>query len=105
LAQGLDHLPLFHECFVSVVPAPMQEGPQWFAGTSDVVCQNLSLIMERHKEIAGGTCIGFDADADRKRFMVGPGGIVVVPRGEPTSTPAAIGVCVPDTRSRRMGHA
>ena len=64
----------------------MQEGPHWFADTSDVVCQNLSLIMERHKEIAGGTCIGFDADADRKRFMVGPGGIVVVPRGEPTST-------------------
>jgi len=43
--------PLFHECFVTVVPPQMQEGPHWFAGTADAVCQNLNLIMEHHADL------------------------------------------------------
>jgi len=39
-------------------------------------------VVDRHNLIAAGTCIGFDTDADRKRFTVSPGGIVVVPRGQ-----------------------
>lgn len=38
-------------------------------------------IIDRHNLIGEGTCIGFDADTDRKRFTVSPGGVVVVPRG------------------------
>lgn len=38
-------------------------------------------IVDRHNLIAGGTCIGFDSDADREHFPVSPGGVVVVPRG------------------------
>lgn len=33
--------------FLTVVPPQMREGPDWFQGTADAVCQNLNLI-ERH---------------------------------------------------------
>jgi glucose-1-phosphate adenylyltransferase len=44
--------PLFHDCFVTVVPPQMQEGPSWFEGTADAVCQNLNLIMSHHADLA-----------------------------------------------------
>jgi len=37
------------------------------------------VIVDRYNEIAAGERIGFDAVADRKRFTVSPGGIVVLP--------------------------
>jgi glucose-1-phosphate adenylyltransferase len=38
-------------------------------------------IIDRHNLVAEGACIGCDAQADRERFTVSPGGVVVVPRG------------------------
>ena len=29
----------------------MQEGPHWFAGTPEAVCQNLGLIMDHHADL------------------------------------------------------
>lgn len=43
--------PLFHDCFVTVVPPQMQSGPDWFAGTADAVCQNLGLITDHHADL------------------------------------------------------
>jgi glucose-1-phosphate adenylyltransferase len=37
------------------------------------------VIVDRYNEIAAGERIGFDAVADRKRFTMSPGGIVVLP--------------------------
>jgi glucose-1-phosphate adenylyltransferase len=37
------------------------------------------VIVDRYNEIAAGERIGFDAEADRKRFTVSPGGVVVLP--------------------------
>ncbi len=39
--------PLLPDQFVTVVPAQMREGPEWYQGTADAVFQNLNLI-ERH---------------------------------------------------------
>ncbi|MFN7086993.1 MAG: glucose-1-phosphate adenylyltransferase [Burkholderiales bacterium] len=39
--------PIVPEQFVTVVPPQMREGPGWFQGTADAVCQNLNLV-ERH---------------------------------------------------------
>ncbi len=36
--------PIISNHFVTVVPPQMREGPEWFAGTSDAVYQNLNLI-------------------------------------------------------------
>jgi glucose-1-phosphate adenylyltransferase len=44
-------------------------------------------IVDRHNLIAAGIRIGFDADADRERFRVSPGGVVVVPRGRTSFYP------------------
>lgn len=33
--------------FITVVPPQMREGPEWFQGTADAVCQNLHLIESR----------------------------------------------------------
>ncbi len=39
------------------------------------------VIVDRYNEFAPGTTIGHDAAADRARFTVSPGGVVVVPKG------------------------
>lgn len=38
-------------------------------------------IVDKNVEIPSGTTIGFDAKADRERFYVTPGGVVVIPKG------------------------
>ncbi len=51
-SQGLiDHIeaawslsPVIPDQFIKVVPPQMQEGPQWYQGTSDAIFQNLNLI-------------------------------------------------------------
>lgn len=40
--------PLVPGQFVTVVPPQMREGPEWFQGTADAVCQNRNLI-RRHR--------------------------------------------------------
>lgn len=40
------------------------------------------VIVDRHNNIAANTQIGFDHEADRKRYPVTPGGIVVIPVGK-----------------------
>lgn len=47
VAKAWGHSYAFPEQFVTVVPAQMREGPEWFQGTSDAVFQNINLIM-RH---------------------------------------------------------
>ena len=39
-------------------------------------------IVDRYNTIEAGDRIGYDADADRRRFTVTDSGIVVVPRGQ-----------------------
>jgi glucose-1-phosphate adenylyltransferase len=46
------------------------------------------VIVDRYNTIDAGECIGYDADADRRRFTVTDSGIVVVPRGLGTDTRA-----------------
>ncbi len=41
------------------------------------------VIVDRHNAIAPGTQIGFDPVADTARYQVTPGGVVVVPKGDP----------------------
>jgi glucose-1-phosphate adenylyltransferase len=41
------------------------------------------VIVDRHNPIAPGTVIGYDPAADRARFHVSEGGVVVVPAGPP----------------------
>lgn len=43
--------PLFPDCFVTVVPPQMHDGPTWFQGTADAVCQNLSLVASHHPDL------------------------------------------------------
>ncbi len=38
-------------------------------------------IIDKNVDIPPGTVIGFDPEADRKRFFVSPAGVVVVPKG------------------------
>jgi glucose-1-phosphate adenylyltransferase len=38
-------------------------------------------IVDKNVRIAAGAQIGVDAEADRKRFVVSPAGIVVIPKG------------------------
>ncbi len=48
------------------------------------VCRGARLrrvIMDRHNIIEAGDVIGFDADKDRQRYTVSPGGVTVVPSG------------------------
>jgi glucose-1-phosphate adenylyltransferase len=50
------------------------------------VCRGARLrrvIVDRHNCIAAGARIGHDPDADRSRYEVTPGGVVVVPKGSP----------------------
>ena len=44
------------------------------------------VIVDRYNTIEAGDRIGYDADADRRRFSVTDSGIVVVPRGKCTDT-------------------
>jgi glucose-1-phosphate adenylyltransferase len=46
------------------------------------------VIVDRYNTIEAGEQIGYDADADRRRFAVTESGIVVVPRGQDTDTRA-----------------
>ena len=39
------------------------------------------VIIDRHNVIEAGDMIGFDADKDRQRYVVTPGGVTVVPSG------------------------
>ena len=39
-------------------------------------------IIDKEVRIAPGAAIGVDPDADRERFKVSAGGIVVIPKGE-----------------------
>ena len=43
--------PLVPDCFVTVVPPQMREGPSWFQGTADAVCQNLTLVLSHHPDL------------------------------------------------------
>jgi glucose-1-phosphate adenylyltransferase len=43
--------PLFPDQFVTVVPPQMRDGPNWFQGTADAVCQNINLIIAHHPEL------------------------------------------------------
>lgn len=40
------------------------------------------VIVDRHNRIEPGSVIGYDLDADRARYHVSEGGVVVVPRGD-----------------------
>ena len=40
------------------------------------------VIVERHNRIEPGRVIGYDLAADRERYHVSPGGVVVIPRGD-----------------------
>lgn len=40
------------------------------------------VIVDRHNHIEPGAVIGYDAEADRRRYHVTPGGVVVIPRGD-----------------------
>jgi glucose-1-phosphate adenylyltransferase len=44
-------------------------------------CKIRRAIVDKHVEIPAGTVIGFDGEADRKRFHVSDDGIVVIPKG------------------------
>jgi glucose-1-phosphate adenylyltransferase len=39
------------------------------------------VVVDRYNEVAAGTMIGFDADADQERYVVSPEGVVVLPKG------------------------
>ncbi|MDX6542243.1 MAG: glucose-phosphate adenylyltransferase, partial [Gaiellales bacterium] len=39
-------------------------------------------IIDKHVQIPDGAQIGVDLDADRERFTVSPGGIVVIGKGQ-----------------------
>ncbi|KOR29778.1 hypothetical protein TI04_07820, partial [Achromatium sp. WMS2] len=45
-------------------------------------CKLHRTIVDRHNHIQPGTTIGIDLEADRKKFTVSPGGVVVVPSGQ-----------------------
>jgi len=38
-------------------------------------------IVDRHNSIDANSVIGFNSEADRARYQVTPGGVVVVPKG------------------------
>jgi glucose-1-phosphate adenylyltransferase len=38
-------------------------------------------IVDKHVRVPAGAVIGYDPDADRERFAVSSGGIVVIPKG------------------------
>ena len=40
------------------------------------------VIVDRHNRIEPGTVIGYDAEADRQRYHVTPGGVTVIARGD-----------------------
>jgi len=44
-------------------------------------CRIRRAIIDKHVEIPAGTVIGFDPEADRRRFHVTESGIVVIPKG------------------------
>lgn len=49
-------------------------------------------IIDKNAHVAAGERIGFDAELDRQRFHVSPGGIVVVPGKRSPVELSAIGV-------------
>jgi glucose-1-phosphate adenylyltransferase len=44
-------------------------------------CRIRRAIIDKNVEIPPGTTIGYDLEADRSRFHVTPGGVVVIPKG------------------------
>jgi glucose-1-phosphate adenylyltransferase len=45
-------------------------------------CKLRRVIVDKWNEVPDGTVIGYDAEADRKRFTVSSTGIAVVARGQ-----------------------
>jgi ADP-glucose pyrophosphorylase len=45
------------------------------------------VIVDRYNTIEAGARIGYDAEADARRYTVSPGGIVVVPRAQSGGVP------------------
>jgi glucose-1-phosphate adenylyltransferase len=39
-------------------------------------------VLDKNIEVAPGACIGVDPEADRQRFTISPGGVVVVAKNE-----------------------
>jgi glucose-1-phosphate adenylyltransferase len=48
------------------------------------------VIIDRHNDIAPGTVLGYDPEADRARHIVTPGGVVVVEKGDPRYYPRGV---------------
>jgi len=46
-------------------------------------CKLRRVIVDRHNHITAHTNIGLDNEIDRQKYYVTPGGIVVIPKGEP----------------------
>jgi glucose-1-phosphate adenylyltransferase len=46
------------------------------------------VIVDRYNTVEAGECIGYDTEADRRRFTVTDSGVVVLPRGEGTDSRA-----------------
>jgi glucose-1-phosphate adenylyltransferase len=44
-------------------------------------CKIRRAIIDKHVEIPAGTVIGYDLEADKRRFHVTESGIVVIPKG------------------------
>jgi len=53
------------------------------------------VIVDRHNAIEPGTCIGYNHDEDKRRFVVTPGGVVVIPRVTSAFTRATPAARVP----------
>ena len=44
-------------------------------------CRLRRVIVDRHNNLEPGTCIGFDRQEDERRYLISPGGVVVVSLG------------------------
>lgn len=55
------------------------------------------VIVDRHNMIEAGACIGYDLEADRRRYHVTPSGLVVVPLGD-------VGYYARDSRGTGPGY-
>ena len=58
----------------------------WKTASSWIMCglpwlRMRRVIVDRHNIIDANSVIGFDAEADRARYQVTPGGVVVIPKG------------------------
>lgn len=101
--------PLFPDCFVTVVPPQMRDGPSWFGGTADAVCQNLRLIASHHSDLV----LVFGADhvyrmdvAQMVDFHLDHAADVTLSAlSVPVTQASAFGVLDVDTQGRVRGFA